>query len=163
MIRLTLITAAALAAAPLAAAPTTKAAEFLPQAAASDLFERTSSQIVLKDAKSPKVRDFANMMITDHTKSTAEVKAAAGAYGIKPGAPKLNAEQTKLIAALKAASAANRENVYLAQQVTAHQKTLAVMQAYAQGGDKEHLKGVAGKIVPTVETHLNEVKTLAAM
>ena len=42
-----------------------------------DLFEKTSSQMVLKDAKTQKVRDFANMMITDHNKSTMQVKAAA--------------------------------------------------------------------------------------
>ena len=164
MIRFVLVAAAAVAAtAPLAAAPTTMAPDFVKQAGAGDLFEKTSSETVLKTAKTAKVRDFANMMIKDHTKSTADVKAAAMADGMKPGAPKMMPEQAKMVADLKAAKPADREKLYVQQQVTAHQKTLDLMQTYADGGDKPHLKGVAGKIVPVVQTHLTEVKSLAAM
>lgn len=164
MIRLTVLTAFAIgAASPLLAAPAPMAPDFVKQAGASDLYEKTSSEMVLKTAKNAKVRDFANMMIRDHTKSTADVKAAATADGLKPGAPKLMPDQAKMIADLKAAKPADREKVYVQQQVMAHQKTLDLMQAYADGGDKPHLKGVAGKIAPVVQTHLTEVKSMAGM
>ena len=164
MIRVTLLAGVLFAsAAPLAAAPTTMAPDFVKQAGASDLFEKTSSKLVLTSAKNPKIRDFAQMMIKDHTQSTADVKAAASADGLKPGAPKLMPDQAKMIADLKAAKPADREKLYATQQVTAHGNTLDLMQAYADGGDKPHLKGVAGKIVPVVQTHLTEAKSLAAM
>ena len=164
MFRLTLLTATAFAiAAPLAAAPTTMAPDFVKQAGAGDLYERTSSQLVLKTAKDVKVRDFANMMIKDHTKSTADVKAAAMSDGLKPMPPKLTPEQSKMIADLKAAKPADQEKVYVKQQVMAHQQALDLMQTYAKGGDKPALKAAAGKIAPVVETHLTAVKSMAAM
>lgn len=164
MFRTTLLTATALAfAAPLAAAPTTMAPDFVKQAGAGDLYEKTSSQLVLKSAKNPKVRDFATMMVKDHTKSTADIKAAAMSDGLKPMPPKLTPDQSKMIADLKAAKPADREKVYLQQQVTAHEMALDLHKTYAQGGDKPALKGAAAKIVPVVEHHLMEVKSLAAM
>ena len=145
------------------AAPTTKAGDFVKMAGASDLFEKTSSQLVLKDAKNPKVREFADMMIKDHTKSTADVVAAAKADGLKPGAPKLMPAQAKMISELKAAKSADREKLYLKQQVTAHQQALDLHSTFAKDGDKPNLKSAAGKIVPVVESHLTEVKAMAAM
>ena len=125
--RTILISAAAiLMAGTASAAPTTKAGDFVKMAGAGDLFEKTSSQLVLKDAKNPKVRDFADMMIKDHTKSTADVVAAAKADGLRPGAPKLMPAQTKMISELKAAKPADREKLYLKQQVTAHQQALGI-------------------------------------
>ena len=162
MTRISMFALAIAVAAPLAAAPTPMAPDFVKQAGASDLFEKTSSQLVLKDAKSPKVRDFAQMMIKDHTQSTADVKAAAMADGLKPGAPKLMPEQAKMVAELKAAKPADREKLYVSQQVTAHEKALDLMQTYASNGDKPHLKGAAGKIAPVVQGHLNTVKSLAS-
>jgi len=164
MIRPILLTATVLAiAAPLAAAPTTMGPDFVKQAGAGDLFEKTSSQLVLKSAKNPKVRDFANMMIKDHTRSTADIKVAATADGLKPMPPKLSPAQAKMIADLKAAKPGDREKVYVSQQVMAHQQALDLMQTYAKGGDKPTLKGAAAKIVPIVETHLTEVKSMASM
>lgn len=161
--KITALAIAVMIAAPAFAAPTTNATDFVKMAGAGDLYEKTSSELVLKDAKNPKVRDFATMMISDHTKSTADVVAAAKADGLKPGAPKLMPAQAKMIAELKAASPANREKVYLKQQVIAHQQALDLHTTFAKSGDKPGLKAAAAKIAPVVETHLTEVKSLAAM
>ena len=163
MTRIALLAAASLFAAPLAAAPTTNGAEFVKQAGASDLYEKTSSQMVLKDAKNPKVREFANMMIKDHSKSTADVKAAAKADGVKAGPPKLMPDQAKMIADLKAAKPGDREHVYVQQQVTAHQMALDLHQTFSQNGDKPALKAASAKIVPVVQQHLTEVRSMASM
>lgn len=154
---------AAIVASPALAAPTTHAADFVKMAGASDLYEKTSSELVLKDAKNPQVRAFANMMISHHKKSTADVVAAATSDGLKPGAPKLLPAQAKMIAELKAAKPADRERMYLKQQVTAHEQALDLHSTFAKSGDKPALKSAAAKIVPVVETHLTEVKTLATM
>ena len=52
-------------------------AKYVKTAGAADLYERRSSQIVLQSTTDPRFRQFAQMMIMHHTKSTAEVKAAA--------------------------------------------------------------------------------------
>ena len=159
MNRFTILAATSLVvAAPLAAAPTTKAPDFVKQAASGDLYEKTSSQMVLKTAKDAKIRSFAQMMIDDHSKSTAQVAAAAKSDGVVAGPPKLLPPQAKMIADLKAAKGADMEKVYVKQQVMAHEQALALHTAYAQGGDKPALKQAATGIVPVVQHHLDELR-----
>lgn len=155
-----IVIASVLIAAPVLAAPTTHAPDFVKMAGAGDLYEKTSSQMVLKTAKNPKVREFATMMISDHNKSTAEVKAAAKSDKVMAGPPKLMPEQEKMIADLKAATPADREKVYVTQQVMAHQQALDLHQTFAQSGDKPALKQAAAGIVPVVQQHLTEVRAM---
>jgi putative membrane protein len=147
-------------AAPAVAAPTTKAPEFVKMAGASDLYEKTSSQLALKSATNPKVKAFAQMMISDHNKTTADVTAAAKSDGLTPKPPKMMPEQVKMISELKAAKGADMEKVYVRQQVTAHEQALALHTTYSQGGDKPALKQAATGAVPIVRTHLDQIKSI---
>ena len=160
MMRIAILAAATLIAAPLAAAPTTKAPEFVKAAASGDLYEKTSSEMVLKTAKDAKVRSFAQMMVADHAKTTAQVTAAAKKDGLKPMPPKLLPPEAKMIADLKAAKPADREKTYVTQQVMAHENALALHTTYSQGGDKPALKAAATGAVPIVQGHLDEIKTI---
>jgi putative membrane protein len=136
------------------------AKEYVATAGASDLFERQSSQIVLQSTADPKVRDFATMMLTAHTQSTAMVKAAAAQSKIKAGAPMLMPAQTEMIAQLRSENGPARDAAYIAQQRAAHGQALSVQKAYAADGTAPALKAAASKIVPVVEHH---IMMLAAM
>jgi putative membrane protein len=139
----------------------TKAASYVPAAGASDLYEKTSSELVLMDARTPAVRAFAQMMIADHAKTTAKIKAAATSAGIKVSPPMLMPKQQAMIDELKSAAPAAREKLYLKQQVTAHQEALALHKGYAASGDVPALKTVAAGAVPIVQHHLSDVQKLA--
>lgn len=130
------------------------AGEYVATAGAGDLYERQSSQLVLKTTKNADLRTFAQEMVTDHGKSTADVKAAAAKSGIKPKPPVLNPEQSSMIAQLTKTSGTARDSLYVTQQKTAHQQALTLHQGYAASGDKPALKTVAGKIAPVVQHHL---------
>ncbi len=139
------------------AQPTT---DYLKAAGAGDTFEKQSSQTVLQTTKNPKIRTFANMMIKDHTTSTAEVKAAAAKSGVTAPPPALLPKQATMIAQLKAASGTARDTLYVQQQKQAHQEALAAHQDYASTGDKPALKAAAAKIVPVVKKHIAELQTM---
>lgn len=158
---LMLMAAPALAQSPATPAPM-MATAYVSAAGAGDLYERMSSQLVLKIASNGDVRSFAQMMINDHGKTTAQVTAAAKASGIKPMPPKLMPKQAKMIADLMAAPAAAREKMYLDQQVAAHKEALALHQGYAAAGDNPALTKVAASAVPIVQHHLEEVQRLDA-
>src|SRR5688572_550135 len=66
---------------------------YVAKAGAGDVYEKQSSQLVLTTSKNADVRKFAQMMVTDHSQSTADVKAAALKSGLKPKPPMLDAEQ----------------------------------------------------------------------
>ena len=144
---------ALLIAAPAAAqmmAPT----EYVATAGASDLYEITSSQLVLQSTADPKVRQFAQMMVAHHTKSTADVKAAAAKSRVGAPPPALNPLQTELVAELQAENGPARDAAYIAQQKEAHQQALNVQKAYAAEGTAAPLKAAARKIVPVVQSHI---------
>lgn len=143
-----------------AAAQVMAPAEYVMTAGASDLYEITSSQVVLETTQDPKLRAFAQMMITDHTKSTADVKAAATRSRVKVMPPKLNPLQQELVAELRAEQGPARDAAYIAQQKASHGQALNVQKAYAMEGTAPSLKAVASNIVPVVEHHIMELKSM---
>ncbi|WP_030541122.1 DUF4142 domain-containing protein [Sphingobium sp. DC-2] len=143
-----------LAALPAAAAAQTPST-YVASAGASDLFEKTSSQLVLRSTKDAKVRSFATMMVQDHSKSTAMVKAAAAKAQVKAPPPQMTPDQRSKIAALTKASGEARDKLYWDQQKAAHAQALALHQGYATSGSSEPLKSAAAKIVPVVQHHID--------
>ncbi|MEG3088302.1 DUF4142 domain-containing protein [Sphingomonas sp. PB4P5] len=133
-----------------AATPMT-AQNFANTAAASDSYEIASSKLAATKAGDAGVKKFAAQMIKDHTASTAKLKTAAGA--IKPD-PTMNAEQKANIANLEAASGADFDTTYKAQQLAAHGKTLAALKGYEASGDNAALKAFASSTAPVVQGHL---------
>lgn len=107
----------------------------------------------MASTKNQKVRQFAHDMVRDHTKSTADIKAAATATDMKPMPPKLTPDQSRDIAALRATKGTNRDKLYIKQQKAAHAKALALHRGYAASGDVPQLKAAATKIVPVVSHH----------
>lgn len=156
MTRITIFAAAlaTFAAAPLAA-QTTDSATYVAKAAAGDLYERTSSQLVLQSTQNPKIREFATMMVRDHAKSTADVKKAATAARVRVPAAKLEPAQAQMVADLRRATGTQRDQTYLTQQKAAHGQALALHSGYAQGGTAAPLKTVAAATAPVVQHHID--------
>ncbi|HKY80556.1 MAG TPA: DUF4142 domain-containing protein [Sphingobium sp.] len=128
---------------------------YVAKAGAGDLYEETSSKLVLRSTRDAKVRSFATMMVQDHNKSTAMVKAAAAKSRLKAAPPQMTAEQKTNVAALTKATGPARDKLYWEQQKTAHAEALALHQGYAATGTAEPLKTAAAKIVPVVKQHID--------
>ena len=148
LVLLATATASAAYAAPMSAS------EYVMTSAASDFYERTSSQVVLQSTRNPQIRAFAEMMLSAHSQSTAEIKTAAGRSGLKPIPPRMTALQTEMITQLRAERGTARDAAYLAQQRAAHNGALNVQKAYATEGSSAPLRSVAQTIVPMVESHI---------
>jgi len=150
------------AAMPSDAAPLpTDAATFIATAAASDAFEIASAKVALDKAQSKDVRDFAQMMITDHTKTTEGLKAAAKKANLTVPPPQLSADQQQMLDTLKATAADQFDATYLQQQTPAHQQALALMQNYAEAGDTPALQDAAKTVIPIVQKHIARLDELA--
>lgn len=141
----------------------TMAADYVKDAGASDMFEITSSKLVLQSTHDSKVRMFANKMIADHMKSTAMIKAAARNDGVAVPPPMLMPMQQQMLSDLRTAKGEARDVAYMQDQATAHQAALGVHQSYAQGGDKPALMAAAGQIVPVVQSHISMLSDAGSM
>lgn len=169
----TLIAAASLAAAGAFAAPasatlptppqtaaTAQAQPYLFYAGAGDVFEITSSMILLNKSQNPQVRAYASMLIDHHSRTTNLALANAKAAGVMAPPPELSAMQKGMIGALHAAAPAAIDRLYLQQQVPAHQQALALQSGYARSGDVPTLRQTAQGAVPIVQGHLTQAQQL---
>jgi putative membrane protein len=132
------------------------------KAAASDLYEIQSAQLAQEKSKRDDVKDLAKMIVADHEKSTADLKAAAQqAQPPITVAPKLDEQQEANMAALRAANAADFDQAYLQQQIAAHQQALTMVQGYAENGDVPALKQHAANVAGPIQKHLDRAQELA--
>ncbi|TFI58823.1 DUF4142 domain-containing protein [Sphingomonas parva] len=137
------------------------AADYVATAAASDMFEIESARLAQQKAQDAEVKAFAGMLVTDHEKSTAELKTAAAQ--VQPPVPVLSAmtaEQQGNVQALQAASGADFDKLFLSQQIPAHETALALVQGYAASGDAAPLKQHASTVAAPIQRHLDQAKQL---
>lgn len=142
-----------------ATAPMT-AQQFAETAAGSDLFEIETGKLAQQKGSSAAVKDFGEMLVTEHTKSSTELKAAAAKVpGVAlPVVPP--AELQAKFDALKGLSGDAFDRQFIVDQTAAHQQTLATLNAYAAGGDAQPLKEFASRATGVVQKHLNELGQL---
>ena len=135
---------------------------YMSMAGSSDQFEIQSSQLALQASSSPALRNFANMLIADHTRSTQMVVAAAQSAGLTPPPPALLPQHQALLDQLRAAGTGpNFDMAFRDIQIQAHQQALTLHQNYAASGDVPALRTVAGQIVSVVQTHLNALQSMS--
>jgi putative membrane protein len=138
----------------------TDASGFANAVAAADLYEVESARLAAEKASNAEVKSLAQHIRTDHEKSTAELKTAAGTANITV-APKLDAEKQGMLDQLKSAAAGpDFDRLYVEQQKTAHQKALDLLQGYSSGGDNQALKAFATKTSTAVKSHLDHANKI---
>ena len=138
---------------------------YVAKAGAADLYEIQRLAKWRCGARSrPQVREFAQMLITDHTHSTQMVADAARSDGLNAQAAGCSsAAQRMMLRQLEHVRDRDFDRLYLSQQIPAHVQGLALHRAYARNGEGAALRRAAGEIVPVVEHHLARARELARM
>lgn len=130
---------------------------FVAMAASSDMFEIESSRMALQRSRDPMNRMHAEMMIRDHTNTTAQLKAAAASAGLGVPMQMLPMHAAMLDQLMRSP---NFDATYKSQQVVSHQQALALHDNYARRGDRPQLRGVAAAAVPVVRGHLDHARRM---
>jgi putative membrane protein len=139
-------------------APTTP--DFVKQVAISDMFEIASNKLGQEKGNAAE-KTFASMMVTDHTKTSTELKALVSSGKVKADIPAAldSAHQSKLDK-LKGLSGKDFSSSYASYQVDAHKDAVNLFERYAGGGDNAELKAWAGKTLPALKHHLEMAQNL---
>ncbi len=141
----------------------TNAQQYVALASAGDMFEIQSARIALQKAQNAQVRGLAQMILSDHQRSSAELAAASEqAQPPLTPAPVLSPSQQSSLEAMQRPQGAAFDEVWLHQQVLAHQQALDMASAYARGGDSEPLRRHAAATIAPVQTHLIRARRLEA-
>jgi putative membrane protein len=133
--------------------------DFVTQIAAAGAAEVAVGETATAHAGSSAVRDFAQQMITDHTKANAELKAIAEAKGIEAQAIP-NSEQKAAHEKLKTLSGAEFDAEYARLMREDHEKAVSAFRQESEHGGDPQLREFATKTLPTLEHHLEMAKAL---
>jgi len=123
----------------------------------SNLGEIEAGQLAVQRASDAEVKTFATTMITQHTQLDAQGTALATQLGIPPALPDntLPAEQDREAVQLSAVTGTTFDRTYIAQQVTAHTRTLALVDASIAEAQQAALRTMLQSTVrPMVAAHL---------
>jgi putative membrane protein len=121
-----------------------KTADFVTQAAQSDMLEIASSKLALTKSDSAKTKQFAQQMIKDHTETSNELKAlvTGGKTNVTLPTAMDKAHQDKLDRLSKLGGKEFTEE-YDDMQVAAHKDAVSLFERYGKGGDNADLKAFA--------------------
>lgn len=129
---------------------------FTNKAAVGGMAEVALGKLAAGKTADAKIKDFANMMVTDHGKANDELKGIVQTKNITLPAA-LDAEHQAKSDSLSKLSGKDFDKAYLAAMVEGHQKTLALMQGEAANGKDNELKAFAAKTAPVVKMHLDAI------
>jgi putative membrane protein len=130
-----------------------KTVDFVKEAGMSDMLEIEAAKIAEQKGNAAE-RKFAGQIITDHTKTSSELKemVSGDAKAALPSA--LDDASKKKLAKLRDAKPEDFASEYDPMQVTAHKDATSLFELYAKGGDDPKLKDWAGKTLPALQHHL---------
>ena len=136
-----------------------KTEDFIKEAATSDLLEIEAAKIAQQKGNVDE-KKFAEQMITDHTKTSDELKGMLPA-DMKSAMPaELDDSSQKKLDKLRDTKPEDFASVYDPMQVTAHKDAVSLFERYAKGGEDPKLKDWAGKTLPALQHHLEMAQAL---
>jgi putative membrane protein len=137
-----------------------KTEDFIMEASASDVFEIESSKLALQKGNDA-TKAFAQQMVTDHEKTTAELKAllASGKVQGNPVAT-LTEDFKEEVDELAKLDGDNFSEEYIDDQVEAHEDAVDLFKRYAEEGENAELKSWAAKTLPALQHHYQMAQDL---
>ena len=138
------------------------AEDFSKKAAMGGEFEVQESQLALKSSTNPAIQQFAQQMITDHTKAGNELKAAMPAAGVTPAeAPmRLDDKHAKMLKDLSEKTGKDFDKQYVSDQQKAHKDTISLFEDYSKHGENPQLKTFATNTLPTLKQHKDMIDSI---
>jgi putative membrane protein len=138
--------------------PTT--VDFVKEAANSDMLEIAAAQLAQQKGNAEE-KKFAGQMITDHTKTSADLKAMVASGDLKAEIPTvLAASYESKLDKLRDTKPSEFASEYDPMQVSAHKDAVSLFERYSKSGDNPKLKDWAGKMLPTLQHHLEMAEAL---
>ena len=130
-----------------------KTDDFVKEVAISDMFEIESSKLAQQKGNAA-TKSFAGQMVTDHTKTTSELKGLLSDGKVKAELPTgLDSSHQSKLDKLKGLNGADFDKQYASDQQGAHKDAVNLFERYAKGGDNGALKDWASKTVPALKHH----------
>jgi putative membrane protein len=137
-------------------------ADFVSKAGQGNMAEIAAGKIAVQKAANDSVKQFAQMMIDDHTTALNELNMIAKQKNkTMPSMP----DDTHKMAQQKLAQLKGMsfDSTYMMQQLQDHQQTIALFEEEAKNGTEPELKAYAEKYLPKIRMHYEMAQRLSSM
>lgn len=121
-------------------------------------------KLAQQKARNQQVKDFAAMMVQDHTKAGEELRAAATRANVQPANVDADMEELNdLRERLSKLSGMEFDREYIKAMVEDHDHAVDEVSSKAEGSGNEHLKAWAAQTLPVLKKHHERAKQLHEM
>jgi putative membrane protein len=134
---------------------------FVRDAAIGDMYEIESAKMALERSKSAEVKSLAQMILADHTASSAKLKQLASSGQVKDPLPaELDERRKGLLDNLRGSGGTDFDGRYIKQQAAAHHEAYLLMTGYGTTGQDATLKAFADEVAPKIKMHMDAAQKL---
>ena len=134
-------------------------ADYAVEAANGGITEIELSKLAKDKATTERIKSYADMMVTDHTKAGDELKSLAKSKNIVlPDS--LSKDSKKKVDDLTKKSGKDFDKAYLDAMSSDHKKTIDLFQKDSSKGEDADLKNFAVTTLPTIRMHYDSVKAI---
>jgi putative membrane protein len=134
-------------------------AAFLREAASIGLAQIEGANVALDKATDPEVMTFAREMLTDHERSSEELRALAERNGLDLPTES-QGRWHREIETLKGRSGPDFDKAYAKAAVKAHEEAITLYKRAARRGDDEEVRGLAETALEKLENHLDMAQAM---
>ena len=134
---------------------------FVKHASASGMAEVKVAGLGVKKAGRADVKEFAEMLVKDHTMANEELKKLASTKGVELSAV-IAPKHADTFQKLEKVSGTEFDKEFLADQVSDHKKCVSNFEAASKDSKDTEVKIFADKMLPTLRAHLATAKELVS-
>jgi putative membrane protein len=134
--------------------------KFVDKAAMGGMAEVATGQLAAQQASNDQVKQFGQMMVTDHGKANDQLKQIASAKNI--AIPASDPKSDKEMAKLQGKTGPAFDKAYVKTEVKDHAATIKLFQKEADNGSAPDLKKFASDTLPTLQMHADKAGQLAS-
>lgn len=118
------------------------------------------SKVAQTKAVNPRLKSFADMMVTDHTAAADKLKTIAASKSITlPG--NLSDDSQKALDELNKKSGKDFDKAYMNDMLDGHKKAVDAFQKGSTDLQDADLKNFAAQTLPTIQMHQDSIKAIA--
>lgn len=133
--------------------------KFIKMAGQDGMAEVKLATLGTQKAERADVKDFATMLVNDHTKANEELSTLAQAKGVELSAV-ISPDAAEDFKALEKESGASFDKAFLAQMKSDHETCISNFEDAEKNAADSDVKSWASKTLPTLRAHLDKVKEL---
>jgi putative membrane protein len=132
---------------------------FMKKASAAGLAEVNLSNLALRRASNPAVREFAQRMVNDHMRANQHLLNLANKQQIA-AAERMDETHTKLRDKLAKLEGAEFDREYMEAMVKDHEEAVKLFEKESKEGQDAALKAAAGELLPALKKHLEAARDI---